>query len=62
MLISITYVIRNITISLMLLRIGNNLIALQSDKMLSRQKQNDTSIRVQSVYYDGFYFDRKGRS
>ena len=46
----------------MLLRIGNNLIALQSDKMLSRQKQNDTSIRVQSVYYDGFYFDRKGRS
>ena len=36
------YVIRNITISLMLLLIGNNLITLKSDKMLSRQERNDT--------------------
>ena len=36
------YVIRNITISLMLLLIGNNLITQKSDKMLSRQERNDT--------------------
>ena len=36
------YVIRNITISLILLLICNNPITLQSDKMLSRHERNDT--------------------